>query len=131
MPVIHLWTDGDHTTALAEPVFIEGYCVGVVSIHGKINLPRSWVLKPLFLCCDFIEPVYMQNLKLPILTQFTTNAKGFVNSSIGHVTWLKTRTDTLTHIRLYICNDKGESLTFGGRGIYCTLQIHLADGIYN
>lgn len=129
--VLHLWTNGDNITHLAEPLLIEGSHVGVVSIHGKIDLPRSWSIKPLFLCCNFIEGVYLRHLKLPILTQFTTNSKGFVNSSIGHVTWVKARISTLAHPRLYICNENGEMMSFSGRGVYCTLHIQHPDGFYN
>lgn len=126
--MIHLWTNGDNTTTLAESVFTSECCVGVTHLSGKLQLPDSWSMKPLYLCCDFIHPVYVRNIKLPVLSQITTNSKGFVTTSIHHVTWLKCKRDELKRPRLYICNEKGDILTFEGRGIYCTLQICQSDG---
>lgn len=130
MTILHLWTNGDHITQLAETIYLEDSLVGLVNISGKIVLPSTWTMKPLFLCCNFIEDVYINNLKLPVLSVFTTNSKGLVNSVINHVTWLRAETDTVFRPRLFICNDSGDVLTFQGRGIYCTLQIKQYDDVY-
>ena len=124
MSVLYLSTLGDSVTYLAEPIHIEGFCVAVVEISGKIDRRPGTLLKPLYLCCDFVENVNLHNFKLPILKQFTTNKQGYVNSTVGHVIWLKVTRSTLRKVRLYLCNDDGERVSFSGRGVYCTVAFH-------
>lgn len=122
--VLYLSTKGDEVTTLAEPIASNGQCVAVVEISGKIDRPKSSLLRPLYLCCDFVDNANLHSRKMPILKQFTTNRQGYVNSTVGHVIWMKITHSRLSKIRLYICNDDGEPVSFMGRGVYCTLVIH-------
>lgn len=124
MSVLYLSTKGDSITTLAEPISIEGRCAAVVEISGKIDRKVAAPLKPLYLCCDFTENVNLHNFKLPILRQFTTNKQGYVNSTVGHVIWLHVTRSRLSSVRLFICNEDGEVVSFTGRGVYCTLALH-------
>jgi len=122
--VLYLSTNGDEVTTLAEAISSNGQCAAVVEISGKINRKQDSLLRPLYLCCDFVENANLHTRKLPILKQFTTNRQGYVNSSVGHVIWMKVTRSRLSQVRLYICDDDGETVSFTGRGIYCTLVLH-------
>ena len=125
MTILYLSTLGESVTYLPQPILNYGECVvGVLDITGKIDRKPATLLKPLYLCCDFVDHSTLHNFKIPILRQFATNKQGYVNSSVGHVIWLKMTRSVLSKARLYICNEDGEKVSFTGRGIYCTLEIN-------
>ena len=120
MNVIYLWTNGNHVTYLAETLELEGYGCGVIDVHGKLENGNG---HSYYLCCDMTEDVFVNNIKLPVLRQIRTNSKDFISSQINHVIWLKITRSTISKIRLYICNEKGDVQSFKGRGLFCTLLL--------
>ena len=127
MTAIYLWTNGDIITPLAEPLEIEGYGCGVIGIHGKFTKRKNsntTFSKPLYLCSDICEEVYVNHIKLPSLIQFRVNGSGVIDtSSANNILWIPITRTNISKIRLYITNDRGEIQSFSGKGLYCTLLL--------
>lgn len=119
--VMYLETHGDTIIPLAERVEFEGYCVGVVEIHGSIkggNKNGS----PYYLCGDITEDVFVNSVKLPVLCQLSLKSTGLINSQVTkNVVWLKISRRSMDKIRLYICDANGKIISVGNKGVYCTL----------
>jgi len=126
MTIIHLKTNGRTVTRLAQHIHFESRaCATLVSLCGKLDISgiTSSDLKPYYLCCDLLDDVYLHNHMRPVLSRFTVNSKGTVNSSIQHMVWIPLKTKAFSKIKLYICNELGETVSFRGKGVYCTLLI--------
>jgi hypothetical protein len=120
---MHLETHGDTIIPLAERIELEGYCVGVVEIHGSVKKPAADPSgKPYYLCTDITEDVFVNSCKLPVICQITLKSNGAINSQVTkNVNWLNISRHSIDKIRLYICDDKGKLISVGAKGVYCTL----------
>lgn len=122
MKVLYLHTNGDKTTNLIETLDVLGNVCCVVNVQGKIDgIPST--TEPLYLCSNITQDVIVNDTKLPALCQFKPNSKGFVDFKCDSLIWLDVRHHFLSHVHLYISNENGDILSFGGRGLYCTLLI--------
>jgi hypothetical protein len=118
---MYLETHGDTIIPLAERVELEGYCVGVVEIHGSIKKSNNSG-KPYYLCADITEDVFVNSCKLPVLCQISLKSNGVINSQVTkNVNWLRISRRSMDKIRLYICDEKGKVISFTDKGVYCTL----------
>ena len=58
---------------------------------------------------------------MPILCRIKRGASGIVNSNIHNIIWLRVMRPTISSIRLYIANGKGEIISLGNEELNCTL----------
>ena len=120
--VVYIWTSGDVIMPLAELLEVHGYGCALSHMHGQLEGPGS-ANSVFYLCCDVIEEAFVNHRKMPILAQFRTNAKGVIQSDVTHMLWRRIRRQSMSAIRLYICNESGAIQSFQGKGLYCTLTI--------
>ena len=119
MKAIYLTCTGDTTTNLPLPLHIEGYGVGLIEIHGKIEGSK---LNNWFLCADICEDSIVGENRLPILRSIHRKQNGTViNDEMYHVIWLKVVRPHINSIRLYICNELGDIIPLGKNSLTCTL----------
>lgn len=118
MHALYLNTNGDSVTNLAVQLDVEGYACGVITMRGSTNAFED---KSLFLCCDIIEESNINDKRLPVLREIVFNKKGTISNKIEHIIWLQVLRPTISSIRLYICNENGEIVSFGNKKVYCTL----------
>lgn len=121
MNAVYLWTKGDSTTSLAEPLEVDRYGCSLFEVHGKLETKDF--SKPFFLCSDITQDVYVYGGKLPVLRQLKLNSKGFIVNDIQRPIWLTVTRTTISQIRLFICDEIGNVQSFGGKGLYCTLLL--------
>lgn len=122
MNALYLKTNGDTVATLAETLELEGYGVGVIEMYGKIIVENKSHGDPLFLCSDINQDSYVENIKLPVLREIRRNQKnGFVNNNINKIIWLKVTRRSISKIRLYICDAKGNIVSLKNKDLHCTL----------
>lgn len=119
MNAVYLSTTGDTTTVLPTPLEVQGYGCGVIEISGKL-IPRD-DNGNLYLCCNIVEESFVGSIKIPVLRYMKRSQSGNVNSTLNHIIWLKVMRPTITSIRLYIANDKGEVVSLPDSKVNCTL----------
>ena len=118
MNAVYLSTSGDTTTQLPIPLEIQGYGCGVIEMTGKVYYSEK---EPIYLCSDICEESFVGNNKMPILRRIKRGANGIVNSNIHNIIWLCVMRPTISSIRLYIANGKGEIISLGNEELNCTL----------
>ena len=118
MNAVYLSTNGDTTTQLPTPLEMQGYGCGVIEMTGKVYYSEK---EPIYLCSNICEESIVENIKMPILRRIKRGASGIVNSSICNIIWLRVMRPTISSIRLYIANGKGEIITLGSEKLNCTL----------
>lgn len=122
MNAVYAWTNGDTITHLAETLEIEGYGIGIVEIYGRPKIDSKYKNKALFLCSDICQDTYVGSIKLPVLRMLMTNSNSAVTThDIKKVIWLRVTRRSINHIRLYICDEKGELVSLGNKRLNCTL----------
>lgn len=127
MTTLYVWTVGDTVTTLAETIDVTGYYCSLWDVHGKLDdlktdkpIDNS---KPYYLCSDFCADVFVNNITLPVLRQLRFNGKGSVQSEVNLPIWNEVIRRHISKMRLYICDEKGNILSFKGKGLYCTLKL--------
>ena len=118
--IIHLETNGDTTVNYEIPLEYEGYGIGLVSIDGKIKIMKN---EDLYLCCDIIEESFIKNKKLPILYPLYRDETGFIDCPIYNILFLRIIRPSISSIRLYICDKKGNIVSLSKNYLKCTLLI--------
>ena len=118
MNALYLTTKGDTTIYLPSTLEVEGYGCGVFELFGRTHYPND---DPLFLCSDICEESIVNNFKLPVLHRLTRDPNGLVNMKINNIIWLRIIRPTITTIRLYLCNSKGEVVSLANQELHCTL----------
>ena len=118
MNAVYLSTNGDTTTQLPTPLEMQGYGCGVIEMTGKVYHSER---EPIYLCSNICEESFVGNIKMPILRRIKRGASGIVNSSIRNIIWLRVMRPTISSIRFYIANGKGEIITLGAEELNCTL----------
>lgn len=120
MNALYLSTDGDRITSLSEVLEIEGYHCAVIEMYGKLDTDNG---KPLYLCSDIAQDVFVNNKMLPVLRQITTKTNGNVNTDMSQIIWLNVTRRGISKIRLYITDDLGNVVSFPNQTLYCTLLL--------
>ena len=118
MNAVYLSTSGDTTTQLPLPLEMQGYGCGIIEMTGKVYHREK---EPLYLCSNICEESFVGNNKMPILRRIKRGASGIVNSNIHNIIWLRVMRPTISSIRLYIANGKGEIISLGSEELNCTL----------
>ena len=117
--LVYLDTDGDTLHFLASPLEVEGFDCAIIELTGKINggIKKD---EPLFLCSDLCKDGFVGTIKLPVLRRIIRNSSGFIQPFL-HVSWIRVMRPSITTIRLYITNIKGEIISLGNSKLTCTL----------
>ena len=118
--ILYLETNGDSIISYKNPLEYEGYGIGLVKIDGKIKVQSN---NNLFLCCDIIEESYVGNEKLPVLYPLTRDENGKIDCSIYQVLYLRIIRPSISSIRLYITNEKGQIVSLSKNSLRCVLLI--------
>ena len=118
MNALYLSTNGDSITQLPTPLEIQSYGCGVIEMTGKVYHTGK---EPIYLCSDICEESFVGQNKMPILLRIKRGASGIVNSNIHNIIWLHVMRPTISSIRLYISNSKGEIISLGEEELNCTL----------
>ena len=118
MKSVYITTTGDNTIEFPVPLEVEGYGCGVVEMNGRI---KNGFREPLFLCCDFCEESYVNNIKMPVLRFINRNANGLLNKGIDHIIWLRVMRPSISSIRLYIADAYGKIVSVENNELSCTL----------
>lgn len=121
MNALYLWTNGDTVITLADTLELEGYGVGLIEMHGKIVISGIPNNDPLYLCSDISQDTYVRNIKLPVLREIKRNGNGLVINDLCKTIWLKVTRQSISKIRLYICDVLGNVVSFDKKKLYCTL----------
>ena len=58
---------------------------------------------------------------MPILHRIKRGASGIVDSNMHNIIWLRVMRPTISSIRLYIANGKGEIISLGNKELNSTL----------
>lgn len=121
MKALYLSTTGDSTIEIPETLEVEGYYVGIVELHGKLDSKRG---KTCYLCSDICEESIIGENRLPILRSIHRKPNGtLINDEMYKVIWLKVMRPSISTIRLYICDETGEIITLGKNSLTCTLLL--------
>ena len=132
MNALYLSTNGDTTTYLTNPLHLKGYGCAITEIHGKV---MSIFKDRMYLCCDICEEsivgnevkesakYFLYSVQLPVLREISRTGNGFINNTISHVVWLKVTRPLVSHIRLYITDEKGDVLSVSKNNLKCTLLL--------
>ena len=118
MNALYLSTNGDTITQLPTTLEIQGYGCGVIEMTGKVYHSEK---EPIYLCSDICEESIVGQSKIPVLRRIKRGASGIVNSNIHNVIWLRVMRPTISSIRLYISNSRGEIISLGDEKLNCTL----------
>ena len=118
MNALYLSTNGDSITQLPTPLEIQGYGCGVIEMTGKVYHNAK---EPIYLCSDICEESFVGQNKMPVLRRIIRGVSGIVNTNIHNVIWLRVMRPTISSIRLYISNSKGEIISLGREELNCTL----------
>ena len=118
MNALYLSTNGDSITQLPTTLEIQGYGCGVIEMTGKVYHSEK---EPIYLCSDICEESIVGQSKMPVLRRIKRGASGIVNSNIHNVIWLRVMRPTISSVRLYISNSKGEIISLGDEKLNCTL----------
>ncbi len=121
MEILYLNTTGNTRTTLAEPLDMDHYQCTVVEMSGKTSTRN--VPKEMYLCSDIVGDVFVHDMKLPMLRRIRINSQGKVMNVIHIPIWIPIRRQTLSKIRLYICNEEGNILSFSQKGLSYTLLL--------
>lgn len=129
MKAVYLTTDGDTTTVLPFPIEAHNYGCGVIEMNGKLFVPkdrnnqdnnRKDNNENLYLCCNMVEDSFVGNIKMPVLRTIKRK-NGVVSGIIHKVIWLKVMRPTISNIRLYITDEKGNIVSLNRNKLNCTL----------
>ena len=118
MKAVYVNTSGDDTIEFPVPLEVEGYGCGVVEMTGRV---RNGFKDDLFLCCDFCEESYVNEIKMPVLRFINRNSNGVVNKGIDHIIWLQVMRPSISSIRLYIADQYGKIVSVENNELSCTL----------
>ena len=77
--------------------------------------------EPIYLCSNICEESFVGQNKMPVWRRIKRGASGIGNSDIHNVIWIHVMRPTISSIRLYISNGKGEIISLGSEELNCTL----------
>lgn len=121
-PIYLKLTESPSVTSFPSPLEREGFMVKVVEMEGKINHSiNERKNSDLFLCCDFCEESYVGNVLMPVLRKIKRDNEGNILNNLHQSIWVKIMRPTITRISLFICDDKGQRLSFPNEQLKCTL----------
>ena len=117
MNALYLSTSGDTTTQFPTPLEVPGYRCGVIEMTGKVFHSGK---EPIYLCSNICEESFVGQNKMPVLRRIKRGASGIGNPDIHNVIWIHVMRPTISSIRLYISNGKGEIISLGSEELNCT-----------
>jgi hypothetical protein len=121
MKAIYIISDKNDTAVeFSVPLEVAGYECGISDIGGEL---KENIDTTVYLCSDICEESFVGNVKLPVLLKLKRNRKGVVLDNVDHMIWLNLNRPSISRIRFYICDVKGNVLSEGKNKWYCTLLL--------